>query len=343
MSPRFWLKSIIWLALFVALFLVPLCSGNFMTVIGQSWFQMLALTLFLCLIVSICAKLTDVFSLRRIESGITWCQISILIAAVLWVIGFLLVFDIQKDSRYFLALGIVGTMLSWIFQDTLKGVVAFLHVRMNHLLSIGDWIQVPKYNVDGEVKRITLTTVTIYNWDTTTSSIPTSVLHSDHFVNFQKMSDGKTYGRQMEKAFIIDTRQIHAISAEEARQLKNRNELRLYLPEEEIKEGVLNAELFRTYVFHWMMANPYVSQHPRMLVRWLQQKEAGLPLQLQAFFMESGVMAYEWQQSQIIEHIVLALDWFGLRLYQSPSSYDIDRCVEQLSSQDATNTKETGA
>ena len=343
MSPRFWLKSIIWLALLVALFLVPFCCGNFMTVIGQSWFQMMALTIFLCLIVSVCSKLTDVFSLRKIEGGITWCQISILIAAVLWVIGFLLVFDIQKDSRYFLALGIVGTMLSWIFQDTLKGVVAFLHVRMNHLLSIGDWIQVPKYNVDGEVKRITLTTVTIYNWDTTTSSIPTSVLHSDHFVNFQTMSDGKTYGRQMEKAFIIDTRQIHAISAEESRHLKNRNELRLYLPEEEIKEGVLNAELFRTYVFQWMMANPHVSQHPRLLVRWLQQKEAGLPLQLQAFLMESGVMAYEWQQSQIIEHIVLALDWFGLRLYQSPSSYDIDRCVEQLGDQDATNTKETEA
>ena len=323
--------------------MVPLCCGKFVTVIGQPWFQMLTLTLFLCLIVSVCAKLTDVFSLRRIESGITWCQISILIAVVLWVIGFLLVFDIQKDSRYFLALGIVGTMLSWIFQDTLKGVVAFLHVRMNHLLSIGDWIQVPKYNVDGEVKRITLTTVTIYNWDTTTSSIPTSVLHSDHFVNFQKMSDGKTYGRQMEKAFIIDTRQIHAISVEEANHLKAQDELRPFLPEEEIKEGVLNAQLFRTYVFHWMMANPYVSQHPRLLVRWLQQEEAGLPLQLQAFLMESGVMAFEWQQSQIIEHIVQAQDWFGLRLYQSPSSYDIDRSIEQLGVHDIANGKETQA
>lgn len=84
--------------------------------------------------------------------------------------------------------------MTWIFQDTIKGVVAFVHLRLNHLLYIDDWIQVPKLNVDGEVKRITLTTVTLYNWDTTTSSIPTSVLHNDHFINLQRMTDGKTYG-----------------------------------------------------------------------------------------------------------------------------------------------------
>lgn len=343
LSPKIWLKSIILFALVLAALLVPLFAGEFSTIIVKPWFQMLVSTLVMCLVVSICTKLTDIFCLRRKESGITWCQIAILIVIGLWIIGMLVVFDIKKDSRYFLALGIVGTMLSWIFQETLKGVVAFLHVRLNHLLSIDDWIQVPKFNVDGEVKRITLTTVTVYNWDTTISSIPTSVLHSDHFVNFQKMSDGKTYGRQMEKAFIIDTRLIHSISAEEVRRLKAQDELRLFLPEEEIKEGVLNAQLFRTYVFHWMMANPNVSQQPRLLVRWLQQEEAGLPLQLQAFLMESGVMAFEWQQSQIIEHIVQALDWFGLRLYQSPSSYDIDRSIEQLGVHDIANGKETQA
>ena len=343
LSLRFWMKPIIILALLLALCLVPLCFGVFTKTIGESWFQLLALTLVLLLTISVCNKLTDIFILRKKESGITWCQITILIIAVLWIIGFLLIFNIQKDSRYFLVIGIVGTMLGWVFQDTLKGVVAFLHVRLNHLLSIDDWIQVPKYNVDGEVKRITLTTVTVYNWDTTTSSIPTSVLHSDHFVNLQKMSDGKTYGRLMEKTFIIDTSRIRPLSKDEAERLKHKEEMRHLVPEEEIKEGVLNAHLFRLYVYHWMMNNPHVSQLPRLVVRWMEQKETGLPLQVYAFILDTSVTAFEWQQSQIIEHIVESLDWFGLRLYQNPSSYDLNSCIDCLAVNETTKRKETAS
>lgn len=343
LSLRFWMKPIIFLALLLALCLVPLCFGVFTKTFGESWFQLLALTLVLFLTISVCNKLTDIFILRKKESGITWCQITILIAVILWIIGFLLIFNIQKDSRYFLAIGIVGTMLGWVFQDTLKGVVAFLHVRLNHLLSIDDWIQVPKYNVDGEVKRITLTTVTVYNWDTTTSSIPTSVLHSDHFVNLQKMSDGKTYGRLMEKTFIIDTSRIRPLSKDEAERLKHKEEMRHLVPEEEIKEGVLNAHLFRHYVYHWMMNNPHVSQLPRLVVRWMEQKETGLPLQVYAFILDTSVTAFEWQQSQIIEHIVESLDWFGLRLYQKPSSYDLNSCIDCLAVNETTKRKETAS
>ena len=341
LNLHFWLGSVFFAAFLLALFLVPLFCGDFSNVIRKPWFQMLALTVATCLIVSVCTKLTDIFSLRKKESGITWCQITILITITLWIIGFLLIFNIQKDSRYFLALGIVGTMLSYIFQDTLKGVVAFLHVRLNHLLSIDDWIQVPRYKVDGEVKRITLTTVTVYNWDTTTSSIPTSVLHSDHFVNLQKMSNGKTYGRLMEKALILDTSSIHPISTDETEQMKQLKELGRFVPEEEIKEGVLNAHLYRLYVYHWMMNHPHVSQLPRLVIRWVEQKEAGMSLQVYAFILDTSVTAFEWQQSQIIEHIVESLEWFGLRLYQSPSSHDICSCINHLTNNESTKRKET--
>ena len=340
MSLRFWGRPIVFFALLVALFVVPLFFGSLSKSIGDSWFQLLGLTLVVSLAVSICNKLTDVFSLRKKESGITWCQISILIAIVLWIIGFLLIFDIKKDSRYFLALGIVGSMLSLVFQDTLKGVMAFLHVRLNHLLSIDDWIQVPKYNVDGEVTRITLTTVSIYNWDTTTSSIPTSILHSDHFINLRKMSEGKTYGRLMQKTFILDTSCFHPLTSEEAERLRQRNASRRLLPDEEIQQGVPNYELFRLYLFHWLMNNPIVTQQPRLIVRWEEPNEAGMPLQVYIFLLATGFSAFDWQQSRITEQIVEFLGWFGLRLYQSPSSHDLNRCLAQMADQASTNRKE---
>ena len=300
------------------------------TALRSSWYWLVFLTLLMFLVIGVCNTMTNIYSLRKNETGITWCQIMILIFVGIWLIGLLCIIKIQKESGYFIIFGVLGTLMTWIFQDTIKGVVAFVHLRLNHLLYIDDWIQVPKLNVDGEVKRITLTTVTLYNWDTTTSSIPTSVLHNDHFINLQRMTDGKTYGRQMLKTFILDTGGFHPLTAEEIESLKQKEEVKAYLLDEDFKVGELNAHLFRLYVFHWLMNHPYVSQEPRLVVRWLEQKETGLPLQIYGFIMEGGVLAYEWQQSLIIEHIVEALDWFGLQLYQRPSSHDVSNLTEKV-------------
>jgi miniconductance mechanosensitive channel len=304
--------------------------GFISTALRSSWYWLVLLTLLMFLVIGVCNTMTNIYSLRKNETGITWCQIMILIFVGIWLIGLLCIIKIQKESGYFIIFGVLGTLMTWIFQDTIKGVVAFVHLRLNHLLYIDDWIQVPKLNVDGEVKRITLTTVTLYNWDTTTSSIPTSVLHNDHFINLQRMTDGKTYGRQMLKTFILDTGGFHPLTAAEIESLKQREEVKAYLLDEDFKVGELNAHLFRLYVFHWLMNHPYVSQEPRLVVRWLEQKETGLPLQIYGFIMEGGVLAYEWQQSQIIEHIVEALDWFGLQLYQRPSSHDVSNLTEKM-------------
>ena len=315
--------------------------GFISSALRSSWYWLVFLTLLMFLVIGVCNTMTNIYSLRKNETGITWCQILILIFVGIWLIGILCIIKVQKESGYFIIFGVLGTLMTWIFQDTIKGVVAFIHLRLNHLLHIDDWIQVPKLNVDGEVKRITLTTVTIYNWDTTTSSIPTSVLHNDHFINLQRMTDGKTYGRQMLKTFILDTGWFHPLTAEEIESLKQREEVKAYLLDEDFKEGELNAHLFRLYVFHWLMNHPYVSQEPRLVVRWLEQKETGLPLQIYGFIMEGGVLAYEWQQSQIIEHIVEALDWFGLQLYQRPSSHDVSNIPNSLTEKVLSRKEET--
>ena len=315
--------------------------GFISSALRSSWYWLVFLTLLMFLVIGVCNTMTNIYSLRKNETGITWCQILILIFVGIWLIGILCIIKVQKESGYFIIFGVLGTLMTWIFQDTIKGVVAFIHLRLNHLLHIDDWIQVPKLNVDGEVKRITLTTVTIYNWDTTTSSIPTSVLHNDHFINLQRMTDGKTYGRQMLKTFILDTGMFHPLTAEEIESLKQREEVKAYLLDEDFKVGELNAHLFRLYVFHWLMNHPYVSQEPRLVVRWLEQKETGLPLQIYGFIMEGGVLAYEWQQSQIIEHIIEALDWFGLQLYQRPSSHDVSNIPNSLTEKVLSRKEET--
>lgn len=280
------------------------------------------ITIVAMLSISACITLTDVFSLLKKEVDVTRCQIFILLSVGLWIIGFLLIFDIRQDASYYLVLLVVGSMMGWIFKDTLRGVIAFIHLRLNHLLKIGDWIQVPKYGVDGEVRRVTLTTVTILNWDTTTSSLPIAILHTEHFVNVQRMADGKTYGRQMIKTFYINNKFIHALSAEEADGIRQKlvlGEEPHYLQNKEVQEGVLNIKLFRLYTYHWLMNHPDVSHKPWVLARWMDPDEHGTPLQIYIYLTKTNLPAYEWSQSQIIEHIIDSLDWFGLQLFQSRS------------------------
>lgn len=315
---------------------------------------LIGLNLIVWLTIKVCHTLIDVFSLRKQENGITWCYISILVVFIFWIIGFVLLFNIKDNSKIAVAIGIIGSIFTWIFQDKIKGALAFIHLRMNHLLKIGDRIVVPKYNVDGEVQKITLTTVTIYNWDTSISTIPISTLHSDHFMNYQNMADGKTYGRKMSKTFILDTSWFRPLSRKEIDNLRikidenAKSEAHMdgsdaicnNLPASEVEDGMLNAKLFRLYFFHWLMNNKYISQQPRLVVRWKEQVEGGMPLEIYAFIIKSNLAAYEWQQSQIIEHFIETLDWFGLRLYQSPSAFDANNKNVYISKEQPTHRKE---
>ena len=337
------MKKTWWLWILLVLCLLPYIDigcPDLKWLAEQSWYKMVCPTILLGLFWFICANLTDYFSLLKKETAITWSQIIILILIGAWIAWFICTFDFSKNDNSALVFGIASALMAWIFQDKVKGAVAFIHLRINHLLYIDDWIQVPKYNVDGEVKRITLTTVTVYNWDTTTSTIPTSALQSDHFINLQQMTKGKTYGREMIKSFILDTDHFHSISEEEAKFLKQHDEITKYLPEEDIHAGVLNAQLYRLYLYHWLMNNPHISQLPRLYVRWLEYREDGLPLQINAFIMEGEVVAFEWQQSQIIEHVVESMNWFGLHLYQTLSSNDVRNQLFQFAEKVVNGRKE---
>lgn len=284
----------------------------------------------------ICYNLNDVFSLRKNEIGITWSNISILLILCVWLICFLIIFNIQNNEKAALAIGVIGSLLTLVFQDKIKGAITFVHLRSNNLLNIGDRISIPKHNVNGVVKRFSLTTITIYNLDTTTTIFPINLLQSEHFTNLQKMVEGKTYGRRMVKAFILDTSMFRSLTHKEINEIKwsienfsendaltKKEKMYRYLDTSEIEDGMSNAKLFRLYIFHWLMDNKYISQHPLLLVHWKEHIEEGMPLEICAFLTCSNTAAFEWQQSNIIEHILESMKWFGLSLYQRPSAQDV--------------------
>ena len=350
-----WQSKLLWA---FVLLIAPVSIGLALIIPPGDWIhglEFLCLNLVILLTFKTCRRLIDVFNLRKEYTRVTWSYITILVGIGLWIIGFVLIFNIKDNPRVATAIGVVGTLLSWIFQDKIKGVVAFLHLRSHNLLKIGDWLMVDKLGVDGEVQQMTLTSVTVYNWDTTTSTIPISALQTEHFRNLQNMMEGRTYGRRMLKTFVLDTGWFRVLSREEIEKLKERiqsgketntasnDEIRDFLSKnlslDEINEGVTNAQLFRLYIYHWLMNHKHISQHPRLIVRWMDHKEGGMELQVYAFIVDSSLAAFEWEQSQIIEHIIKSLDWFGLRLYQSPSAYDVSNSNVYLAKEPADYIK----
>lgn len=303
--------------------------------------KMWILTFIVWLVIKVCSTLTNIFNLRKEDIKITWCQIIILLAIGFWIIGFVFILRIQNENKGLVAFGIIGSLLTWIFQDKVKGVITFLHLRKHNLLNIGDWVVVPSLNVDGEVKRVSLTTVTIYNWDTTTSIIPISALSSGHFKNLQKMTEGKTYGRRMLRSFVFDTSWFQPLKSDEVENIIQKHpKVKDYLPSEEIKDVALNAHLYRIYLYHWLMGQSYISQQPRLIVRWEEQVNTGMPLQVYAYITEGSVVPFERKQSLITEHIVESMKWFNLKLYQSPSAYDASNSNIFMADKPATYREE---
>lgn len=300
------------------------------------------MTLFLWGAWFVTKTLNRIFSLRRQETYITWSQISLLAVFGLWIVVIVCCLNLQNNNPTDTAIiTVFGAVLGWIFQDTIKSVAAFFYLRANGLLQIGDLIAVPAKGIEGFVRTISLTTVTVENWDTTTSAFPTFILHADHFKNSQRMLEGKTLGRLMKKTFIIDSGWVHPLTDNDIKRLRRALDVENFFVEKEVKCDKLNIEVFRLYIYHWLMNNPNVSQQPRLIVRWLEQTSEGLPLQLLVYLTDTMLDAFEWQQSQIMEHVIKAMGWFDLQLYQSPSGYDASNSNIYLTQQTADYRKKT--
>ena len=83
------------------------------------------------------------------------------------------------------ALGASAAVLMLVFKDTILGLVASVQLTANKMLHRGDWIVMPRHDVNGEVLDVSLNTVKIRNWDNSVTTIPPYVLVYDSFSNYE--------------------------------------------------------------------------------------------------------------------------------------------------------------
>jgi len=232
-------------------------------------------------------------------------------------------------------LGAMAAVLMLVFKDTILALVASVQLTSNDMLRVGDWIEMPQLNVDGDVIDIALHTVKVQNWDKTIATIPTQQLISDSFRNWRGMQESG--GRRIMRSLYLDQSSVSFLSEEQHVRLRRfalltehfdskRRELEEWNAERRDPVNcrrLTNVGVFRAYVGAYLRNHPGISQEMTLLVRQLQSTPQGLPLQIYAFTNTTQWAVYESIQSDIFDHLIAILPEFDLRVFQAPSGMDL--------------------
>ena len=271
---------------------------------------------------------------KPIKGYLQLIKLIIFIVCGLMILGTFL----KKDVFTLLAgFGAMAAVLMLVFQNTILSLVASVQISSYDMVRIGDWIEMPSLNADGDVIDMSLHTITVQNFDKTFTTIPTNKLVTDTFKNWRGMSQAGI--RRIKRSLYIDQSSVHFMSEAEQSKLKEFLLLDQYLDHKSTELIEFNQKLsntspcnqrrltnigtFRAYVELYLNQHPNISKHQSLIVRQLQPTEKGLPLEIYAFSNQIAWKDYEAIQSDIFDHLIAILPEFGLKVYQAPSGYDM--------------------
>ncbi len=263
------------------------------------------------------------------------------VSLFLYVVAGILVVSVLAGLNpvvFLSGLGALTAILMLVFKDTILSLVASVQIMSNNMISIGDWVEMPQANADGDVIDIALHTVKIQNWDKTISTIPTHKFISESFKNWRGMTEAG--GRRIKRAIHLDLNSIHFLSDEEIARLSRFEFLHEYLQAKqselkvanarEVSDGVMpdprrltNVGTYRAYVRHYLRNHAMVDDEMTLLVRQLEPGAQGLPLEIYCFSNDTDWGNYEGLQADILDHLIASLPEFGLQAFQEPSGGDL--------------------
>ena len=242
-----------------------------------------------------------------------------------------------RDPTYILSgMTALSAVLMLVFKDSILGLTAGITLSGNGMIHIGDWIEVPGADADGEVIDIALTTVRVRNWDNTITTIPAYDLIAKPFKNWRGMSESG--GRRIKRAILLDLDSVRFATAEDAERWKEIDLIRDYFAKliHEVRDynaahpsskvSVANARkltnigTFRAYCHAYLRANPNIRQDMTIIVRQMDPTDRGLPLEIYCFSADTRWENYEAIQSDLFDHLLAIMPEFGLSAFQVTSA-----------------------
>ena len=235
-------------------------------------------------------------------------------------------------------LGATSAALLLIFRDTILGFVASIQISVNDIVRIGDWITFSKFGADGTVIEINLATLRVQNFDNTFTTIPTYSLISDSFQNWRGMEESP--GRRIKRSIFIKQSSISFISESDIEALKKIEYVTDYIEHRQLdivkdnnernvnKELLLNGRnqtnlgVFRKYIDTYLRNNPAINKEMFLMVRHLSPTNQGIPIEIYCFSNDKKWENYESIQANIFDHLLAALPYFKLEVFELPTGQD---------------------
>lgn len=274
---------------------------------------------------------------RPIKGYIQVVKIAMFCGAAILMIAVLIE---QSPLLLLSGLGAMAAVLLLVFKDTILSLVASVQLTSNDMLRVGDWIEMPSMDADGDVIDIALHTVKVQNFDKTITTIPTHKLIADSYRNWRGMSDSG--GRRIKRALVLDQNSVRFLDEDEVAGLKRFRLLETYLArkQDEIAEWnrhelasdsdainarrITNIGTLRAYVIAYLQSHPRIADEGfTLMVRQLPPSPQGLPLEIYCFANTIDWAEYEAIQADIFDHMLAILPEFGLRVFQQPSGLDL--------------------
>jgi len=310
---------------------------NLMSIITNAYFVILCILVFRSVLRTIMNYLRENierFADKPLESYLQVLMIFAWGVGIFFLVNILTGYSLQSVAT----LGAASAVALLIFKDTILGFVASIQVSVNDIVRIGDWITYSKYGADGLVTEINLATVRVQNFDNTFTTIPTYSLISDSFQNWRGMQESQ--GRRIKRSLFIKQGSVKFLNTEELEKLK---EIQLIKPfiehrEKDITEhnlrvdanksllingrNLTNLGLFRKYTDAFIQGNPAINKDLFLMVRHLSPTDKGIPVQIYCFSYDKVWENYEHIQADILDHLIAAVPYFGLEIFELPSGKD---------------------
>lgn len=261
-----------------------------------------------------------------------------IIGIIAYVIISLSIFLRISPGSIFAGLGAMTAVVLLIFRDTILGFISGIHVATSRLFKVGDWINVTKYKLEGNVIEINLLTTKIKNFDNTISSIPTYDLISTEVRNAQVLIDKNS--RRIKRSIFFSIKSFKFIDLEAYQRLQRIDMLKDYFLTkemeihrlEEINTGgaadeylingkqLTNIGTFRMYVYNYLKRHPQIDEQQPIMVRQMEITPNGMPLEIYCFTKLGIWSDFENLQSDIFDHILVAAREFDLDIVQTVAS-----------------------
>lgn len=261
---------------------------------------------------------------KPIRGLLQTCQVILLIIGLILIVSIL----INKSPMMLLTgLGASAAVISFIFKDSLMGLIAGVQLSLNNMLKVGDWIEMPSRGIDGVVEEVTLTTIKIRAWNNTLQTIPPYLLISEPFDNWQAMFESG--GRRIKRSLKVDISCIAFADDALIERLRSHDATRNLMEgiATESLEGVrlTNVDLYIRCLNRYIDCHPRVNHNMLAMVRQLQPTEWGLPIEMYFFTADVRWVPHEQLQTEIVSHVLALAPLFDIRIYQAPTTMDLRR------------------